>query len=155
MRRRHRGRWAGAAAAVLLALAAVAVFGAGDAPSGPLRWQSDPSSSPRRLPRDRVLTGTLRNTGLHRLRVDMPDVHLVNAHGRRVGSAPVFLDTFGKSLWSPERGPAQYPESELLRTGRIAWLKPGADRPVHRRLARVGSPGADRLRPGSLPIPGP
>jgi hypothetical protein len=145
----------GATATVLLALAAVAVFGASDAPSGPLRWQADPVVfTPDTLPRDRVLTGTLRNTGLHRLRVDLPDVHLVNAHGRRVGSAPVFLDTFGKSLWSPDRGPAQYPESELLRTGRIAWLKPGQSVPF-----TVGWHASDRpvridYGVGSLPIPG-
>jgi hypothetical protein len=145
----------GAMVAVLLALAAVAVFGATDAAHGPLRWQADPVVfTPDTLPADRVLTGTLRNTGLHRLRVDLPDVHLVNARGRRVGSAPVFLDTFGKSLWSPERGPAQYPESELLRTGRIAWLKPGETVPF-----TVGWHAAERpvridYGVGSLPIPG-
>jgi hypothetical protein len=83
-----------------------------------------------------------------------PAVLLVNARGRRVGSAPVFLDTFGKSLWSPERGPAQYPESELLRTGRIAWLKPGETVPF-----TVGWHAAERpvridYGVGSLPIPG-
>ena len=82
-------------------------------------------------------------------------MHLVNARGRRVGSAPVFLDTFGMSLWSPERGPAQYPESELLRTGRMAWLKPGQTVPF-----TVGWHASDRpvridYGRGSPPIPGP
>jgi hypothetical protein len=101
-----------------------------------------------------VLTGTLRNTGLHRVRVNIPDVHLVTANGRKVISSRVFLDTFGKSLWSPGRGPAQYPDSELLRTGRIAWLKPGESVPF-----TVGWHAADRpvridYGVGSLPIPG-
>jgi hypothetical protein len=144
----------GATAAVLLALAGVAVFGAGEAPTGPLRWQAHPVVfTPDTLPGDRVLTGTLRNTGLKRLRVNLPDVHLVAADGRRVGSAPVFLNTFGKSLWSPERGPAQYPESELLRTGRIAWLKPGQTVPFTVGWHAAEKPVRIDYGVGSLPIP--
>jgi hypothetical protein len=145
----------GAAGTLLLALAAIAAFGSGSASTGPLRWQSEPVVfAPDTLPDDRVLTGTLRNTGLRRVRVNIPDVRLITADGHKVLSAPVFLDTFGKSLWSPGRGPALYPDSELLRTGRIAWLKPGEGVPF-----TVGWHAADRpvridYGAGSLPIPG-
>jgi hypothetical protein len=154
--RRRMAIVAASAGAALLALGAIAAFGGGDGPIGPLRWQADPVVfTPGTLPDDRILTGTLRNTGMHRLRVNLPDVRLRAADGHTVGSAPIFLDTFGKSLWSPGRGPAQYPDSELLRTGRIAWLKPGQTVPF-----TVGWRAADRpvridYGVGSLPIPTP
>ena len=50
--------------------------------------------------------------------------------GRVVASTPVFLQTFGKSLWAAGRGPQQVPDTELLRTGRIALLKPGQEVPL-------------------------
>lgn len=123
----------------LLAVLAVAGCGGGGA-EGPLSWSEDPVVfTPETLPDDRVLTGTLRNTGLKRIRVDLPDVRLRAADGSAVRSAPVFLRTFGKSLWSPGRGPEQMPETELLRTGRIAWLEPGESVPF-----TVGFKAGDR-----------
>ena len=47
-----------------------------------------------------------------------------------VASTPVFLQGFGKSLWAAGRGPQQLPDTELLRTGRIALLKPGQEVPL-------------------------
>ena len=94
--------------------------------SGPLAWSEPPLLfTPETTPRDRILTGVLRNDGLRRVRVDLPDLRVRAADGADVAAQPVFLQTFGKSLWSPGRGPAQLPETELLRTGRIAWLEPG------------------------------
>jgi hypothetical protein len=114
--------------AALLGLLVV-VAGCGGSPSGgsgPLAWTEPPLVfTPETLPGDRILTGTLRNDGLRRVRVDLPDLRVRDAQGGRVAAQPVFLQTFGKSLWSPGRGPAQLPETELLRTGRIAWLEPG------------------------------
>ena len=112
-------------ALVLLAGGGGAGGGAGPG-SGPLVWVEPPLVfTPETTPGDRILTGTLRNDGMRRLRVDLPDLRVRDAGGDGVAAQPVFLQTFGKSLWSPGRGPAQLPETELLRTGRLAWLEPG------------------------------
>jgi hypothetical protein len=61
--------------------------------------------------------------------VDLPDLRIRDASGEPVQAQPIFLATFGKSLWSPTRAPAQLPENELRRTGRLAWLEPGETAP--------------------------
>ena len=98
---------------------------------GPLDWsgQAEVFTHPT-LPGDRVLTATLRNDGLRPLRIDIGDVRLLDGAGRVVASTPVFLQGFGKSLWAAGRGPQQLPDTELLRTGRIALLKPGQEVPL-------------------------
>jgi hypothetical protein len=118
---------AGIAAAVFLALTSIG----GSDRVGPLDWSGDAEvfTHPT-LPGDRVLTARLRNDGLHPLRVDIGDVRLLTADGREVASSPVFLQAFGKSLWAAGRGPVQEPDTELLRTGRIALLKPGQEVPL-------------------------
>ena len=146
-------------AAALGLLALLLLAGCGDASdplrgSGPLVWAQPPLQfTPETLPRDRILTGQLRNRGLRRLRVDLPELRVRDAAGRSVAAQPVFLQTFGKSLWSPGRGPAQMPESELLRTGRIAWLAPGETVPF--TLAWRGSAAPARIEydGGWVPVP--
>jgi hypothetical protein len=116
-------------------LAAVAVisfagFGA-QGRSGPLAWSGDHDvfTHPT-IPGDRIVTGTLRNDGTHPMRVDIGDVRLLTDDGNVVPSNPVFLQTFGKTLWAAGRGPQQVPDSELQRTGRIALLTPGEEVPI-------------------------
>jgi hypothetical protein len=118
-------------AAALTGAAYVAVSSAGADRAGPLAWSGDGEvfTHPT-LPGDRVLTAKLRNDGLHPLRVDIGDVRLVDSAGREVMSTPVFLQTFGKSLWAAGRGPQQVPDTELQRTGRIAVLRPGEEVPL-------------------------
>ena len=102
-----------------------------------------------------VLTGKLRNGGTHTLRVDIGDVRLLTAGGDVVPSTPVFLQTFGKSLWAAGRGPQQVPDSELLRTGRIALLSPGEEVPL--TIAwhdKDGDPERVDYKDGSLTVPG-
>jgi hypothetical protein len=73
--------------------------------SGPLEWAEEPLLfTPDTLPGDRILTGYLRNDSVRRVRVNLPDVRVLARNGDRVAAAPVFLNTFGKSLWSPGRG---------------------------------------------------
>ena len=145
-----------AAAAALLAAVALAGCGSSSGTDGPLAWAGEPVLfTPETLPGDRVLTGVLRNDSLRRVRVDLPDVRVLAADGDPVEATPVFLNTFGKTLWSPGRGPEQMPETELRRTGRIAFLRPGEEVPftVAWRAAD-GEPAVVDYGPGSLRVPG-
>jgi hypothetical protein len=144
-----------AAALVTAAFAGLSSLGGGDR-VGPLDWSGDGEvfTHPT-LPGDRVLTARLRNDGLHPLRIDIGDVRLVTADGREVASSPVFLQAFGKSLWSAGRGPVQEPDAELQRTGRIALLKPGEEVPLTVAWhARDGEPARLEYGRGSLSLPG-
>jgi hypothetical protein len=141
--------------AALVVVIAIAGFG-GQTGSGPLAWKGDAElfTHPT-IPGDRVVTGTLRNASTHTLRIDIGDVRVLTSGGEVVPSAPVFLQTFGKSLWAAGRGPQQVPDSELLRTGRIALLTPGEEVPL--TIAwhdRDGTPTRVDYRDGSLILPG-
>ena len=71
-----------------------------------------------------------------------------------VASTPVFLQAFGKSLWAAGRGPQQLPDTELLRTGRIALLKPGQEVPLTVAWhAADGDPVRVGYGRGSLALP--
>ena len=143
--------------ATLAAVGVIAVAGVGSqGRTGPLGWTGDRQvfTHPT-IPGDRVFTGTLRNDGTHPLRVDIGDVRLLTDDGATVASAPVFLQTFGKSLWAAGRGPQQVPDTELQRTGRIALLSPGEKVPLTVAWhARDGQPTRVDYGQGSLPLPG-
>jgi hypothetical protein len=144
-----------------VALAALAAAGCGGAErgavaggSGPLVWTALPLEfTPETLPDERILTGELRNEGLRRLRVDLPDLRIRDAAGETVAAQPIFLQTFGKSLWSPGRGPAQMPETELVRTGRIAWLDPGETVPFTIAWREPAAPARVEYDGGWVAIP--
>jgi hypothetical protein len=154
----HRRR---AAALLVLAALGAAIFlglsslGGADR-TGPLAWSghAEVFTHPT-LPGDRVLTAKLRNDGLHPLRVDIGDVRLLDSSGREVTSTPVFLEAFGKTLWAAGRGPQQEPDTELLRTGRIALLKPGQEVPLTIAWHDAdGDPVRVDYKRGSLGLPG-
>jgi hypothetical protein len=130
--------------------------GGADEKEGPLSWAATPLLfTPETLPGDRILTGRLRNVSDEPVRVDLPKVRMLAADGAPVAAAPVFLQTFGKTLWSPGRGPTQMPESELKRTGRIAYLKPGEEVPFTVAWhAADGTPAVVDYGAGSLKVPG-
>jgi len=143
--------------ATLFAVIVIALAGfGGQGRSGPLGWSGDSElfTHPT-IPGDRIVTGTLRNDGTHPLRVDIGDVRLLADDGSVVPSTPVFLQTFGKSLWAAGRGPQQVPDTELQRTGRIALLTPGEEVPL--TIAwhdKDGEPTRIDYGEGSLPIGG-
>ena len=150
-----------AAPALLAAAALLAGCGGSDGQvsgkgSGPLKWAEEPLLfTPDTLPGDRILTGWLRNDSVRRVRVNLPDVRAFARDGDRVAASPVFLNTFGKSLWSPGRGPEVMPDSELVRTGRIAFLKPGEKVPFTVAWhAKDGTPVVVDYGAGSLRVPG-
>jgi hypothetical protein len=141
----------------LAAVAVIAFAGLGSqGRTGPLTWsgKTELFTHPT-LPGDRILTGTLRNDGIHPLRVDIGDVRVLASDGTPVPSNPVFLQTFGKTLWAAGRGPQQVPDTELLRTGRIALLSPGEKVPLtiawHDKDGRAAHVD---YGDGSLTIPG-
>ena len=84
--------------------------------------------------------------------MDLPDVRVLARNGDRVAAAPVFLNTFGKSLWSPRpRARCELPDSELVRTGRIAFLRPGQKVPLTVAWhAKDGEPAVVDYGAGSL-----
>ena len=154
----QRRRTVAAAVAAALATAVLVLLSSlgGEARVGPLAWSGDGEvfTHPT-LPGDRVLTAKLRNDGLHPLRVDIGDVRLLDADGRPVESAPVFLEAFGKTLWAAGRGPIQVPDTELQRTGRIAVLAPGEEVPLTIAWhAKDGDPVRVDYGRGSLALPG-
>jgi hypothetical protein len=149
-------------AAVVLAAVALAGCGGGDRAavragdgSGPLRWAASPELyAPETLPGDRILTGRLRNDSLRRVRVALTDVRVLERDGARVQASPIFLQTFVKTLWAPGRGPDVMPESELQRTGRLAFLRPGEELPITVTWhASAGRPAAVDYGGGLLPVP--
>ena len=143
--------------ATLAAVGVIAVAGVGSqGRTGPLGWTGDRQvfTHPT-IPGDRVLTGKLQNASTHTLRVDIGDVRLLTSGGEVVPSTPVFLQTFGKSLWAAGRGPQQVPDTELLRTGRIALLSPGEQVPITIAWhAKDGTPARLDYKAGSLTMPG-
>jgi hypothetical protein len=155
-------RGAGLLAALALAPAAGGCGGNGGGPAvaagagdGPLRWAAPPQVyTPETLPGDRILTGRLRNQSVRRVRVSLADVKVLARDGSAVAAQPVFLQTFGKSLWSPGRGPDAMPDTELQRTGRLAYVAPGAEVPITVAWhARSGRPAAVDYGDGLLPVP--
>ena len=135
---------------------AFAGFG-GDGRIGPLGWTGKaevfkhPTIQATACSPARCAT-TARST----MRVDIGKVRVLAADGddgRR--RRRVFLQTFGKILWSAGRGPQQVPDTELLRTGRIALLSPGEEVPLTVAWHdKDGKPKRVDYGEGSLAIPG-
>jgi hypothetical protein len=105
---------------------------AADAPAG-LVWKGAPSVfTPDQLPRDKILTGTLRNAtgGPVDLRVDRVDVK--GSDGRSLGANVRFVSTFGHGLYGPGGPPAPLRASryDQARLGERLTLPANADRAI-------------------------
>jgi len=141
-----------------LALALAACGGGGEGPgSGALRWDEDPTIvRPPSLPKDQVVSGTVRNDSLRELNLTAAKVRLLDGTGKRVPGVTVFLESFAHGLFPPTRGPFPRPAAEQARIGLIARVKPGAKLPftVAWRLPEgVSPPVRIDYGLGWLPIP--
>jgi hypothetical protein len=150
-----------AAGALLTVVAIVALAlrqgGESDQGAGDLAWGSNPRVfTPERLPQDRILSATLRNDSLRRIRLSADDLGLEDASGRPIDATAVFLDSFVHGLYPPTRQPRQVSEGELRRTGRLAVIAPGESIPVTvawRRAPGVEPPLRLEYGTGTLPLP--
>lgn len=147
------------------ALAALAIAGAlgglsacgGDGASlgaGDIGWVEQPQVVvPETLPKDRILTGTVRNDAFREAKLIARDLRLVDADGDEVPSAATFNAGFGRSYYSPSREPL--PEAELIRVGQQALLQPGDTAPLTVSWSTDASepPVAIEYEAGSLPVP--
>jgi hypothetical protein len=154
---RRTGRAGAFLAAAALLLGANGCGGDDGEEAGPLSWARAPLVfAPQTLPRDRVLSGRLRNDSLERVDLRAQDLKLVDRHGRPVKGSITFLSGFVHGLYPPTREPSRLPDSELLRTGRIARILPGKAAPItaswRTRPGRARPTRIDYGR-GSLPVP--
>lgn len=125
--------------------------------AGPLQWQGKPRVfTPQGLPRDRVMSGRLKNESLRRVDLTVGELTLRDDEGKEVPGSAVFLYGFVHGLYPPTRQPKRVPDAELLRTGRIARILPGKSTPITvswRGPANGGQPVRLDYKRGSLELP--
>jgi len=122
------------APALAIAAAAIALGACGGGgntrSSAALSWQGRPQLlTPPTLPRDRVLTGLVRNRSGHVIALSAKAVRLVTAAGATVPSSAIFLQDFKHPL-EPYNRPDPVPIKGQELAGRIARLKPGKTLPM-------------------------
>lgn len=125
-------RAAAVAAAVLLALTGCGGADDGGSAGGDLVWAEEPRVfTPENLPRDRILSGEVRNDSLRRVEIDAAELRLLDPSGRRVKASAIFLNTYAHQLFPPTREPpGGIPEEELIRLGVKARIDPGKTVPL-------------------------
>ncbi|CAA9492981.1 MAG: hypothetical protein AVDCRST_MAG45-846 [uncultured Solirubrobacterales bacterium] len=151
----------GLAAAALLA-AALALLGPGTergaaaGGAGQLTWATPPRVyAPPGMPRDRILSGVVRNDSVRVAEVEADEIRVYTADGDRLKSAGIFLGAFSRGLYSgPRKGQAS--DIEERRTGRLLRVGPGAEQPltVSWRTGPAGRAGTRiEYGSGSLAVP--
>jgi hypothetical protein len=122
-----------------------------------LEWKSKPSLIlVPSLPRDRILTGSIRNASLRPVDLESERVQILDAAGHRLKATALFAQTFSHGLY-PWSMHVKGSEFERRRTGKIATIKPGQDVPLTLswRVASGGSePVEVRFDGGRLALPG-
>ena len=157
-------RWA-VAATVLLLAGVGGLLLAGDRDGAPqaatgsaqLQWKGKPNLIlVPELPRDRILTGSIRNASLRAVDLESERVQILDAAGRRLQATALFAQHFSHGLypWSMHVKGSKF---ERRRTGKIATIKPGQAVPLTLSW-RLGSAGAEpvevRFDGGTLALPG-
>ena len=155
-------KWAIAAAVLLLAgVGGLLLAGRGGTPAATgnaqLQWKAKPNLIlVPELPRDRILTGQVRNASLRAVDLEAERVQILDAAGHRLAATALFSQHFSHGLypWSMRVKGSKF---ERTRTGRIATIKPGQDVPLTLSW-RVASGGAEpvevRFDGGTLALPG-
>jgi hypothetical protein len=157
-------RW-GVAAIVLLLAGVGGLLLLGDRDGGStqaatdtarLEWKQKPDLIlVPELPRDRILTGELRNASLRAVDLDSERVQILDAEGRSLRATALFAQGFSHGLypWSMNVKGSKF---ERRRIGKIATIKPGQAVPLTLSW-RVPSGGSEPVRVrfdgGSLDLP--
>ena len=121
-----------------------------------LEWKEKPSLIlVPQLPRDRILTGQLRNASLRAVDLDSDRVEILDAKGHPMRSTALFAQSFSHGLypWSMDVKGSKF---ERRRIGQIATIKPGEAVPLTLswRVPPGGSePVRVRFDGGSLDLP--
>ena len=144
------------ALALTLVLVVVAAGCGGDDElgSGDLMWEKKPRVfTNANLPDDRVLAGTVRNDTLETVTLVARDLGVRTPGGDKMESAAVFAPTFIRGVFPQNRG-SEIPESEQLRIGLRARLRPGQTAPLTVSWRRHGEQAAVvDYGVGTLPVP--
>ena len=117
--------------AAIFALAAVALLlggcGGDDKPAkDSLAWFDTPKVIvPKTLKQDRILQADVHNDSDSKVRVNAADVKVLDDRGRPLKASATFAVGYLHSLYPPTRGPANLPDSELERLGKLAVIDPG------------------------------
>jgi hypothetical protein len=124
--------------------------------SARLQWKSKPELIlVPSLPRDRILTGHIRNASLRAVDLAIDRVQVLDATGHRLKATALFAQHFSHGLypWSMHVKGSKF---ERRRIGRIATIKPGQDVPLTLSW-RVATGGAEpvevRFDGGTLALP--
>jgi hypothetical protein len=121
-----------------------------------LVWKEKPSLiMVPSLPRDRILTGRLRNASLRAVDLDTERVRILDANGRALRSTARFAQHFSHGLY-PWSWHIKGSKFERTRTGKIATIKPGQSVPLTvswRVPAGRAEPIEVRFDGGSLALP--
>ena len=157
-------RWA-VAATVLLLAGVGGLLVAGDRDGGAtqaatdtarLQWKSEPELIlVPELPRDRILTGQIRNGSLRAVDLESDRVQILDAEGRSLRATALFSQHFSHGLY-PWSMHVKGSDFERRRLGKIATIKPGQAVPltVSWRVPKGGSqPVEVRFDGGSLSLP--
>jgi hypothetical protein len=140
----------------LLVLAAAAGCGGDDElGSGDLMWDKEPRvfTNPN-LPDDRILAGTVRNDTLDTVTLVARELDVRTPGGDQMESAAIFSQTFVRGVFPQNRG-TEIPESEQLRIGLRARLRPGETAPLTVSWRQQGERAAVvDYGAGTLPVPG-
>ena len=119
------------AAAALVAGALVLATRAGGDDGAALRWAPRTQVFTSDIPTDKILAGRLENTSLREVDLDVEDVVVLDASGRRVQSALRFREAFAHGLYAWSQRPPDVGDFERRRLGEIATIKPGESVPIN------------------------
>jgi hypothetical protein len=121
-----------------------------------LQWKAKPNLIlVPSMPRDRILSGNVRNASLRAVDLETARVQILDAAGHRLKATALFSQHFSHGLypWSMHVKGSKF---ERRRTGKIATIKPGQDVPLTLswRVAAGGSePVEVRFDGGTLALP--